>query len=106
MSNGTWENRNIQSGAVLWLRHNFARAFSSDSWILLSLREALASRQSTGKESRIMKDSMPLDCFGYRLAMTQEHVIASVHTKHPPSFDCQSHKRCQRNAALFLGFLW
>ena len=24
-----------------------------------------------------MKDSMPLDCFGYRLAMTQGHVIAS-----------------------------
>ena len=53
-----------------------------------------------------MKDSMPLDCFGYRLAMTQEHVIANKHTKHPPSFDYQSHKRCQRNAALFLGFLW
>ena len=65
-----------------------------------------------------MKDSMPLDCFGYRLAMTQEHVIAAnnvrawqstvptKHTKHPPSFDYQSHKRCQRNAALFLGFLW
>ena len=27
MSNGTWENRNNQSGAVLWLRHSFARAF-------------------------------------------------------------------------------
>ena len=31
MSNGAWENRNIQSGAVLWLCHSFARAFSSDS---------------------------------------------------------------------------
>ncbi|MBD5168109.1 MAG: hypothetical protein HDT11_04340 [Helicobacter sp.] len=31
MSNSTWENRNNQSGAVLWLRHSFARAFFSDS---------------------------------------------------------------------------
>ena len=31
MSNGAWENRNNQSGAVLWLRHSFARAFSGDS---------------------------------------------------------------------------
>ena len=27
MSNSTWENCNLQSGAVLWLRHSFARAF-------------------------------------------------------------------------------
>ena len=31
MSNSTWENCNLQSGAVLWLRHSFARAFSGDS---------------------------------------------------------------------------
>ncbi|MDE6045026.1 MAG: hypothetical protein K2F85_05875, partial [Helicobacter sp.] len=38
------KNCNLQSGAVLWLRHSFARAFFGDS--------------------------LPVDCFGYRLAMT------------------------------------
>ncbi|MBD5166353.1 MAG: hypothetical protein HDT12_01035, partial [Helicobacter sp.] len=33
----------IQSGAVLWLRHSFARAFSSDSKNPLSLRASKAS---------------------------------------------------------------
>ena len=35
------KNRNLQSGAVLWLRHSFARAFSGDSlrfcWEILCL---------------------------------------------------------------------
>ena len=34
MGNSTWENCNLQSGAVLWLRHSFARAFSGDSVML------------------------------------------------------------------------
>ncbi|MBD5167011.1 MAG: hypothetical protein HDT12_04465 [Helicobacter sp.] len=42
---------NLQSAAVLWLRHSFARAFSRDS---------------------LLGDSMPVDCFGCRLAMTIE----------------------------------
>ena len=39
MSNGAWENRNLQSGAVLWLRHSFARAFSGD-FVMLSVSVA------------------------------------------------------------------
>ena len=45
------KNRNIQSGAVLWLRHSFARAFSGDSVMLseakhlyLSLRASVRTR--------------------------------------------------------------
>ena len=41
------KNSRIQSAAVLWLRHSFARAFSGDS--------------------------LPVDCFGYRLAMTRKY---------------------------------
>ena len=51
MSNGTWENRNNQSGAVLWLRHSFARAFSRDS---------------------LLGDSLLVDCFA-SLAMTRQY---------------------------------
>ncbi|MDE7196347.1 MAG: hypothetical protein K2N69_04955, partial [Helicobacter sp.] len=56
MSNSKLTDCGIQSGAVLWLRHSFARAFSSDSIeaIYLSLREALASWQSIVYEARIM----------------------------------------------------
>ena len=39
MSNGAVRDCNLQSGAVLWLRHSFARAFSGDS--------------------------LPVDCFAY-----------------------------------------
>ena len=38
MSNGKLTNCGIQSGAVLWLRHSFARAFSGDS-VMLSASE-------------------------------------------------------------------
>ena len=72
MNNGAWENRNIQSGAVLWLRHSFARAFSGDSVMLsvsvaslcLESRKILPirhcervkrARQSNVYEARIMR---------------------------------------------------
>ena len=55
MSNGKLTDCGIQSGAVLWLRHSFARAFSGDS---------------------LLGDSLPVDCFA-SLAMTQPNVIAS-----------------------------
>ena len=42
MSNGAWENRNLQSAAVLWLRHSFARAFSGDSVMLSEAKHLYA----------------------------------------------------------------
>ena len=45
------KDSNIQSGAVLWLRHSFARAFSGDS---------------------LLGDSLPVDCFA-SLAMTRKY---------------------------------
>ena len=86
MSNGAWENRKLQSAAVLWLRYSFARAFSGDSMpvdcracpmgllamtrgniggatsvaLIMSLREALASWQSTVCKARIMEILCPL----------------------------------------------
>ena len=45
------KNSRIQSGAVLWLRHSFARAFSGDS---------------------LLGDSLPVDCFAL-LAMTRKY---------------------------------
>ncbi|MDE5816307.1 MAG: hypothetical protein K2H55_02225, partial [Helicobacter sp.] len=72
---------NIQSGAVLWLRHSFARAFSGDSIKKLPIchcERAKRARQSTVRESRIIKDSMPFDCFA-SLAMTQDYHKESQH---------------------------
>ncbi|MDE7196578.1 MAG: hypothetical protein K2N69_06140, partial [Helicobacter sp.] len=44
---------------------------------ILSLREALVSWQSTVCEARIMKDSMPLDCFGCRQRNDEAWLIAT-----------------------------
>ena len=77
MSTGAVRDCNLQSGAVLWLRHSFARAFSGDSvlfplpcgggrgWVvMLSASETflfviasehnVRARQSTVCEARIM----------------------------------------------------
>ena len=51
MSNGKLTNCGIQSAAVLWLRHSFARAFSGDSLLV--------------------------DCFGQALAMTKAKIAAA-----------------------------
>ncbi|MDE7196666.1 MAG: hypothetical protein K2N69_06585, partial [Helicobacter sp.] len=52
------------------------------------------------RNPRIMKDSMPFDCFGYRLAMTQEHVIAANNMRawQPKSWDNQK-APCKRRGA-------
>ena len=80
MSNGKLTDCGIQSGAVLWLRHSFARAFS---WgfggatlvaLLLSLR---ASARTRGNQTSWTLDTF--DCFAL-LTMTQGHVSASVAT--------------------------
>ena len=46
MSNSAVRDCNLQSAAVLWLRHSFARAFSSDSIeaTYLSLRASARTR--------------------------------------------------------------
>ena len=88
MSNGKLTDCGIQSGAVLWLRHSFARAFSGDSLlvdcnasarndtrlslciIFLSLRAFARMRgNQQAKKSRIIRDSKTFDCFAL-LAMT------------------------------------
>ena len=79
----------IQSGAVLWLRHSFARAFSGDSALfslpcgggkgvgchverqrnILSLRASVTS-VATNRQG-ILMILYTVDCFGCRLAMTK-----------------------------------
>ena len=49
MSNGAWENRNLQSGAVLWLRHSFARAFSGDSLLVDCFASLAMTHRSAAK---------------------------------------------------------
>ena len=52
------KNRNLQSGAVLWLRHSFARAFFGDS---------------------LLGDSLPVDCFAYARNDTIVEVWLTAH---------------------------
>ena len=42
MSNGAVRDCNIQSAAVLWLRHSFVRAFSGDSVMLSEAKHLYA----------------------------------------------------------------
>ncbi|MDE6045021.1 MAG: hypothetical protein K2F85_05850, partial [Helicobacter sp.] len=68
---------NLQSGAVLWLRHSFARAFSGDSLLGDSLPvdcfEASASRND--KRQRRIKHSTRLIAT-LTFAMTQDYHCA------------------------------
>ena len=117
MSNGAWENRNIQSGAVLWLRHSFARAFSSDSVLfplpcgggkvvgchveakpkhLVIASEPIGrARQSTGKESQHVR------LLRSRSQRPKQNVIApnTAHKAPKRDFAHQIH-----NFMEFLGF--
>ncbi|MDE5817581.1 MAG: hypothetical protein K2H55_08750, partial [Helicobacter sp.] len=69
MGNSRLRDCNLQSAAVLWLRHSFARAFSGDSVMLSEAKHLViaSSRerawQSTVCEARIHEDSLPVDCF-------------------------------------------
>ena len=58
----------IQSGAVLWLRHSFARAFSGDSVMLSEAKHLVIARGASLvaiNRQRIPKHSETVDCFAY-----------------------------------------
>ena len=63
------KNCGIQSGAVLWLRHSFARAFSGDSVMLSEAKHLVIARGVSLVAINRVGHSWTIDCFA-SLAMT------------------------------------
>ena len=53
-------------------------AEGAGGWVIASEHIGRAW-QPTVCEARIIEDSMPFDCFGYRLAMTQNSTYKNIH---------------------------